>query len=332
MSFGTIWKPQAFQGSLKSKKYFEGWYYKNIDMAGDHACAVIPGIALSRENPHAFVQVFDRALGTALYFRYPVHEFEFKKDEFRVTIGASIFSLEEMRLDCHDDANNVTGRLAFKGQAPWPVSFFSPGAMGPFRFVPFMECYHGVLSFDHEIEGSITINGRNTEYSGGRGYIEKDWGRGMPSSWIWLQSNHFTAKGVSFFCSVAAIPWLGTSFRGFIMGLYLYGRLFRFATYTGASIRLLEGDGAKLRLIVQDPHWTLEVDAAKAPGVDLPTPREGLMAGHVNESLRSTVSVTLTDRKAKTVIFSGTGSHAGVEFTGEYDRQVGEKKPPTMSD
>ncbi|MGV9103340.1 MAG: tocopherol cyclase family protein [Candidatus Thorarchaeota archaeon] len=45
--------------------------------------------------------------------------------------------------------------------------------------------------------------------------MEKDWGTGFPEVWIWLESNHFEEKGVSFTCSIAKIPWLGSSFAGY---------------------------------------------------------------------------------------------------------------------
>ena len=35
-----------------------------------------------------------------------------------------------------------------------------------------------------------------------RGYIEKDWGKAFPHSWLWLQTNHFTQPGTSLSASV----------------------------------------------------------------------------------------------------------------------------------
>ena len=46
--------------------------------------------------------------------------------------------------------------------------------MGPFAFVPFMECYHGIVSMDHIIQGELEIDGVNIDFSNGRGYLEKD--------------------------------------------------------------------------------------------------------------------------------------------------------------
>jgi hypothetical protein len=94
-----------------------------------------------------------------------------------------------------------------------------------------------VVSLDHVIEGALDIDGRTIDFTGGRGYTEKDWGRSFPSSWIWLQSNHFSTPGSSFTASVAIIPWIGRSFPGFIIGLWHQNKLYRFATYTGAKIR-----------------------------------------------------------------------------------------------
>lgn len=33
----------------------------------------------------------------------------------------------------------------------WPVTLANPGVMGPYSFVPFMECNHGILSMDHAL-------------------------------------------------------------------------------------------------------------------------------------------------------------------------------------
>jgi len=87
-----------------------------------------------------------------------------------------------------------------------------------------MECYHGILSMDHAIEEFVEAEGIRTDLRGGRGYIEKDWGASMPSSWIWMQTNHFDRVGVSLSGSIAKIPWLGNYFTGYIFG-FLYAVL-----------------------------------------------------------------------------------------------------------
>jgi hypothetical protein len=75
-----------------------------------------------------------------------------------------------------------------------------------------MECYHGVLSFDHKISGSLTINEIEVNFDDGKGYLEKDWGTSIPSSWIWMQTNQFQGDVASLFGSVAKIPRLKNYF------------------------------------------------------------------------------------------------------------------------
>ena len=153
----------------------------------------------------------------------------------------------------------MCGELRFSGLTPWPVTLTSPGVMGPYTFAPFMECYHGVLSFDHTIAGSLAVDGRQLDFTGGQGYIEKDWGQAFPKAWIWTQSNHFgaDARGTSLTASVAIIPWLRGAFPGFIVGLRHGEQLYRFATYSGAAIERLE---------LADTHVTWHMTGRAGPG------------------------------------------------------------------
>jgi len=311
-----LWKPEIFQGTVNKKQYFEGWYFKLVDKEEKHSFAVIPGISLSPSYSHSFIQFFSGHTGSAEYHTYTRNDFSFSKKEFIASIADSSFSLNHLKLHITSPSQSVKADLRFKNIKSWPVSPFSPGVMGPFRFVPFMECYHGVLSFDHTIEGSITINGETVDMTGGKGYIEKDWGISMPSSWIWMQTNHFDEDAVSLFGSVAKIPWLGHAFPGFIFGLFHKGKTYRFATYTGAKISYLSVTEQHITIHIEDRQLLLKINADREQGADLPAPLNGAMTSKVNESLRSKISVELFDKKNKNVVFSGTGRNAGLEFVG----------------
>ena len=118
--------------------------------------------------------------------------------------------------------------------------------MGIFSWMPFLECSHGVLSFDHTLSGSFEVSSqtekpektRRIDFNNGKGYTEKDWGVTFPSSYIWLQSNHFDSdKTISVFASVANVPApynLPFSFKGYIAALQLGSDLYRFTTYLGS--------------------------------------------------------------------------------------------------
>ena len=302
---------------FNKKQYFEGWYYKIFDRDGRHGLAIIPGLSLvaDQDNSHAFIQIFKADRCETAYHSFPLSEFNLATDKFNLQLGRNQFTLAGLTLDLADKGETVSGELKFSGAVPWPVKLFSPGAMGWYAFLPFLECYHGILSFDHGIEGSLTVNGQTIDYTGGRGYLEKDWGRSMPSDWFWLQSNHFGAEGVSLSVSIARIPWFKLSFIGFIIGFYHQGTLYRFTTYTGAKIRQLLVQGESARLKIEDKQYCLEIEAKSHDGVLLAAPVAGEMKGRVKESLSAEVWVRLS-RKDGQVVFQGLGKNAGMESVG----------------
>ena len=88
--------------------------------------------------------------------------------------------------------------------------------MGPFSYIPFMECNHAILSMQSHIKGSININNNRINFNNGIGYTEKDWGCSFPKSYIWCQGNSFQNSNASFMLSIANIPFKLFSFRGII--------------------------------------------------------------------------------------------------------------------
>jgi len=172
----AIWNPEIFQGKNKKKNYFEGWYFKSVSADEETAYALIPGLSLSKdqEKSHAFIMLMDARNQKLYHFKYPLAEFSATKNKFEIKIAENIFSLEHIHLNINNGEVNIQADLKFKNIIPWPVTLFSPGAMGWYRFIPFMECYHGVLSFDHIIHGFIEIDGNRKNLTDGKGYTEKD--------------------------------------------------------------------------------------------------------------------------------------------------------------
>lgn len=270
----VIWRPEMYHGHSKKKNFFEGWYYKIVDRGEEFLYAFIPGVSLgsNKEVSHSFIQVLNGLEGTSSYYKYDFEDFEYSKNNFEVRVGRNFFSLNRIKLDVEMPEARIKGELKFKNLTAWPVKFTSPGAMGWYAFLPFMESYHGILSLNHGIEGSIIFNGQKINFSGGKGYIEKDWGSSFPSSYIWMQTNHFDEENVSFTASIAKIPLLGRRFAGFIAGFWHKNKLYRFATYTGAKIIELQVQDNRLTLVLRDKMHLLEIEAIKAKGAELFSP------------------------------------------------------------
>jgi len=318
-----VLKPAGYHGDGRTSRYFEGWYVKMVDPVQDTRLAVIPGVFLAPEEngPHeAFVQVLDGATGSSWYVPYPMSEFTAHADTFAVQVGPNRFSTGGVVLDLPEVG--LSGRVDFNRPLdPWPVTWRSPGAMGWYAWMPFMECYHGVVSFGHGLTGSLQLQGRAVDFTGGKGYIEKDWGQAFPAGYVWMHSNHFSDPSISLMASVAIIPWLRGSFQGLLVGVRHQGRLHRFASYTGAKVQELRIDDEHVWLTVRGRDATLRIKATRPDGAFLHAPVRTQMHKRVEETLDSRIEVQLFDTGGN-VLLDDVGTSAGLEVHGDTDRLI----------
>lgn len=307
-----VFKPEVFQGSISGRRYFEGWYFKNVSGNLDMVYSFIPGIALGRKNSHAFIQVINGLTGETHYIEYPLSVFSFSRKEFWVQVGASVFTSDSIHLDIDSDGLKIAGHLVYTGNVKYPSSLFSPGIMGWYSFVPFMECKHAVVSVTHRIDGGLVINGDLLDFSGGKGYIEKDWGKSFPESWIWLQSNHFLHSDACMMISIAKIPWLGSYFTGFLGFLYYSGTFYPFSTYLKSGITRLQRDEEKLFIEISGKDYTLQITAGISHSGILLAPKSGEMNRHIKESIDSELEVSLISSNG-TLVYKDHATRAGLE-------------------
>ena len=314
--------PAWYQGRGQSPPYFEGWYFKIVDPTETYRYAIIAAIfkTSGAEQPHAFVQINDAVRERMTYLRYPVTAFRAAQKRFAVQIGPHTFSDAAMALNIATEELTLRGMLRFRETQPWPATWIAPGAMGWYAWAPWMECYQGVVSFDHSLAGALTLDGVVAPFTGGRGYIEKTWGHAFPQAWIWLQCNHFAAPGISLFGAISIIPWLRWSFRGFMIGLWHAGTLTRFATYTGAQTDHLAVTPSKVTWRLHDRRHRLELVVHRGKPIDLRGPSTVDMGVRVPEALDARIDIKLTRRRDGRVLLSDHGRNAGLEIGGNVAR------------
>jgi uncharacterized protein YjiS (DUF1127 family) len=314
--------PDGFHGTGVTEGFFEGWYVKLVSADTGRRWAIIPGIfrgvpSDTTRIDEAFVQVLDGSTGRSWYHRYPVDEFVGSPDRFDVRVGGNTFDSSGVTLELPE----MAGRVDFVSDLdPWPVTWRSPGIMGWYGLVPFMECYHGIVSFGHDLAGTLVIEGEPASFDGGRGYLEKDWGRAFPAGYVWIHSNHIDADpSASLVASVALIPWIRTTFRGFIVGLKHGGRLFRWATYNRSREELLRIDDQHVQWSLSGPDGRLTISAERVRGGLLHLPMRDAMHKRVEETMDGTVRITHEDRDGR-LLLQGEGSSACMEVFGDIDR------------
>ncbi len=282
---------------MKNAPYFEGWYCKCRSCDG-RSLALIPAMHRSASGKvTASLQVLTEH--RSWWVPIPVNGFHAIHDPLRVRFGACQLTQEGLWLNlCRDDLS-LQGTLRFG-----PFSSLHTPIMGPFRFVPGMECSHSVLSMSHSLSGVLSLNGDLVDFTGGEGYLESDQGDSFPQSYLWTQCS-WDEGGLML--ALASVPILNHSFTGCICAILLHGKELRLATYKGARVecwspRKVQVHQGKLRLSVEllccDSH-------------PLRAPVSGEMCRIVRESLRASVRCRLWENN--TLILDQTDTGAGFE-------------------
>lgn len=309
-----------FQGNKKTKKYFEGWYFKMVSQDELSILSVIPGISISEDGStkHAFIQIIDGKTAETEYINFSIEDFYYSKDNFFVRIGDNYFSKDSLILDIQGDDLSVIGKIYMNNITELRAerSKKKQKIMGWYYKVPFMECYHGVVSLNHDLIGEIKVNNRSFSFDNGKGYIEKDWGKSMPSSWIWIQANNFKNSNSSIMLSVAKIPWLGFSFTGFLGFYYLNNEVVRFGTYSKAKVKLekYEENSLNLNIVLKDE--ILEIQTIKKSSGMLKAPINGNMNRRISEGIDADLKVKLLDEN-KNILFEDSSKTTGLELVGD---------------
>ncbi len=303
--------PEIFQGKDKKNHYFEGWYYKIVDASSDHMIVIIPGISMNGLDSHAFIQIMmdDHK---SYYLRFPISDFYYNEKKFELWIGKNYFSSKRVIINIRDDDPEIFGSLGFEDAYILPHSLVRPSIMGPFAYIPGMECYHGVIHIKSKVTGSLRIPDGRLNYEGGLGYLEKDWGTSFPKGYIWMQSNHFI-KDASFMLSIGRIPCFGASFRGFLSFLRINQTCLVFATYTGAKIKDMEYGREKLKIRLEDLRFRLEITAQYHQGGTILAPFRGEMHRQIVENMDGVIEIKLWKRDGK-LLYQDRGRRSGLEI------------------
>jgi hypothetical protein len=255
------------------------------------------------------------------YFRFTTEDFQASPTELEIHIGKNFFSLNHVHLDIDQDGQKINADFELSSITLWPKPSFGWGIMGPFAYIPFMECRHGLVSMNHNLRGVMQVNGKSHDFSQGKGYIEKDFGSSFPSAYIWMQSNHFDTPA-SLMVSIARIPSFGLHFTGFIGAFWCNNQFFSFTTYSGAKLSKIQIEEKRVQFTLEDKHHRLVVDAKKGPGVLLPSPDQGNMSNRILESLQGEIMVELFElskSNSPRSVFKSIGKCAGVEIMGTHE-------------
>ena len=249
------------------KEYFFGHYFKC--QSKDGTAAVIPAIHKRGGKTSASVQIITD--GGAWNVPFSASDYRKLGDGFSVSVGKSGFRRDGITLSIKTDEVEACGDVGFGDFSP-----IHGDIMGPFRFVPFLECRHEVVSMGHTLSGSLTVNGKRFDFTDGKGYIEGDRGRSFPEVYLWT---HTFFPGGSLMLSVAKIPFGFMDFTGIIGVIMKDGKEYRIATYRGAKVKKIGGGAA----LIRQGKYALTAKLTEKRSFPLCAPQNGEMTRTIRE-------------------------------------------------
>ena len=298
-------------------KGFFGYYIKNQAKDGTTV-----SIIFGKTHETSFIQII-----TADNSHYidlagtPCHVI---KRKFGISIGNNTVDSGGIFLDITHDGIGVSADIKFGDLSPlrgerrrWKRHAGS-SIMGPFRYLPFMECKHMIVSNHHTLSGHMTIrdsSGDKTyDFTNGIGYIEGDHGKSFPTKYFWTQAHyieeHAPSRDIHISASVARIPYLGARFTGTICNILYNGKQHRLATYRGARVKRFDQDG----IAIKQRGYVLYIEVlGHNNSLPLLAPTRGKMSRTIHESVQTTIRYKLTHKNQ--TLFDFTTNHATHEFS-----------------
>ena len=247
------------------RSYFCGWYYRC--QSDCQTLAIIPSVHKTKDSAFCAIQLITDV--SSFHVQLPYSDFQKNGDQ--IQIGKNRFGKDGIRLDIQTPECRAVGAVRFG-----PFTPIGYNIMGPFRYVPFMQCRHSVYSMRHRVDGQFLINGVCYGFENAVGYIEGDRGHSFPREYMWTQCSF--PEG-ALMLSVADIPIGGFHFTGIIGIVLLNKKEYRFATYLGAEAVKIEAG----EVLVRQGKLSLTIKNKDQSGHPLRAPVGAAMTRTIHE-------------------------------------------------
>ena len=289
--------------------YFCGWYFKC--QSKTDSIAIIPAFHQSKGKKSCSIQVITK--DNAYHVNFPNFCFSKPKrnNPYFFKIQEMVFCKDRLEMNLYTEELKMFGSLVFTNKQPLRYNI-----MGPFHYMPFMECRHSVFSTRHTVNGTLNINGIPYEFDNAIGYLEGDRGTSFPRSYMWT---HCFRKNLSIMLSVAEIPITflpfckEKTFTG-IIGIIAWNKKeYRFATYLGAKVKKIE----EKVVVIKQGNYQLTVKLLENVKHSLYAPKGGQMVRIIKENIACRAKYRLErleKNKRKTILFEFETKNASFEF------------------
>ena len=127
---------------FRKHSYFCGWYYRC--QSNKQTMAIIPSVHKTKDSAFCTIRVITDT--HAFHVQFPFGDFG--EDDDQIRISNNRFVKSGFSRDIHTPEFHVAGSVHFGAFTPIKYDI-----MGPFQYIPFMQCRHSVYSMHHCVDG-----------------------------------------------------------------------------------------------------------------------------------------------------------------------------------
>lgn len=295
------------------KVYFEDWYLRIVDAKGEKTLCYtlrlnkigtsmqgsLNGTLSTGENKEEFSMNIAEATAHAKSVRF----------------GHNVLSREGIILDLQKVSGAISGHLDLSQVIDLNRSFLQPGAMGIYKYLPFMEFYQEVIVLDGTIAGVLEVDGREIDFTGGHCYIHRQWGSKFPNIWLWAQCGQFDhPKDLTLMIGIARLKVLFNYYTAFTIPVYYNDQLEVFSNYNGGHIAKLYRYKGYVHLIITQKDKLLDIKIYGRDKLECTSSKESHGIRDVYECDRVKMEVKLSERG--NILWEGTSLGCEIEMGG----------------
>jgi tocopherol cyclase len=305
-----VFHPEFFHSRKNKRIYFENWLFKLVSEDRNSVLVIIPVLELG-SNQRCYVEFMDGISGETCVAYFDLSELFASKTEMNFKFEDTTFSKKGISLNINRKGLLASGRIEFGEFMKYPSRGIKRNLMSYFSFLPFQHLYYAVISMQHKINGSITMNKHTFNFDNGTGFIEKTWGKYYPKSWLYIGCNTFTVPDTYFLITVSTVNLGFTKILGNVGYFYYKGKLINLGFYTKTKFTKFDHQGKILLVELTKGEHRIEITLIprNKGKIKIPSATENR---YVFESADSTLHLNYYVHND--LILSTEGEHAEYDF------------------
>ena len=296
-----------------TKVCFEDWYLRIVDAQGEKTLCCTVRLNKIGTNMQGSLKGTLNIADEEKQFEVTVTDAS--ADSKSLKFGQNVLNNERVVLDLQKVSPAINGCLELNQVIDLNQSFLQPGAMGFYKYLPFMEFYQEVIVLNGVTTGVLQIDGKEVDFTGGNCYLQRQWGSKFPNIWLWAQCTNFDQPNdLTIMIGVARLKVLFNYYTAFVIPVYYNDQLEVFSNYNGGQIAKLYRYKGYVHLIVTQKNKVLDVKIYGRDELECVSSKESHGIRDVYECDQVKIEVKISEQG--NILWEGTSLGAHIEMGG----------------